>query len=394
MLYHTADGGSLNAFTPYTKGTELARVKYVGTSTCGTSVSYTDSTNAENNATIIRGCQQVGNKLPADGVATAASNATNAAALIADANGPRKPVGGFSDVEPAVLPASLGGGDVSAFGSVAPAYFTQAFGVVVSKPLYRALQVAQGIANNTDALDPNYDPANAPTITKAQYTSIICQGGAYHTDWSPILGATGTGKAVKLFRRVNSSGTQASSNAYFLANPCATAVAGNYNPASAADTVAGSFEVTEGAGTGDVLSGITTAGNAGGYAIGVVSAENDWRTASTANNGFRFVELDGVHPEAGDTTNARATLVSGQYEFAMESVAFTASGLTGFGSTILADIVTGITNPPSTAACNVLPRGLALNPLGSYNPAFCSVGAQVTKVTNLGNSCSPLQLVQ
>ena len=30
VLYHTVDGGSLNAFTPHTKGTKLARQRFVG----------------------------------------------------------------------------------------------------------------------------------------------------------------------------------------------------------------------------------------------------------------------------------------------------------------------------------------------------------------------------
>ncbi len=51
ILYHTLDGGSLNAYTPHTVGTKLARVKFVGTGNgCTGSLNYVDATNADNNA--------------------------------------------------------------------------------------------------------------------------------------------------------------------------------------------------------------------------------------------------------------------------------------------------------------------------------------------------------
>jgi len=179
VLYHTLDGGSLNAFTPHTVGTKLARVKFAGTGNgCTGSLNYVDATNADNNATVWKGCTLVGQALPPNAIATPQSNANNAAAVAADPLAPQLPVGGFSDVEGALFPAAIGGGDVSSVGTDSPAGAGQVFGVVVSKPLYRAMQVAQGIAANTDALDPNFDPANAPSITKAQYISIITQGGA------------------------------------------------------------------------------------------------------------------------------------------------------------------------------------------------------------------------
>ncbi len=394
VLYHTLDGGSLMYVAPHTVGVRLARVKFAGTGNgCTGSLNYVDATNADNNATVFKGCTLIGTALPAAG-ANPAFNAANAAAVAADPLAPALPVGGFSDVEAALWPAAIGGGDVSSKGTEASANVGQAFGVVASRPLYRAMQVAQGIAANTDALDPNFDPANAPNITSAQYTSLIAQGGTYQTDWSPIVGAAGVGKKVIVARRVQTSGTQASSTAFFLKNPCTTAVAANLNPATAADSTP-TFEVFEGSGTGNVKTRITTATNAAtdNFAVGVVSAENDWRveTAASGQNGYRFLKVDGVHPEAGDTANARATATAGTYAFHMEMKNFVANTApAGFGANIVGQITAALSNPPATS-CAVLPRGLTINPLAG---SACTVGVQVAKGTNLGNNCAPVLLTQ
>ena len=403
VLYHTLDGGSLMYVAPHTVGVRLARVKFAGTGNgCTGSLNYVDATNADNNATVFKGCTLIGTVLPAAG-ANPAFNTANAAAVAADPLAPSLPVGGFSDVEAALWPATIGGGDVSSKGVEGAANVGQAFGVVVSRPLYRAMQVAQGIAANTDALDPSFDPANAPNITKAQYTSIIALGGTYQTDWAPIVGAAGAGHRVIVARRVQTSGTQASSTAFFLNNPCATAVVANLSPATAADSVASTatlpatngIEVFEGSGTGNVKTRITTATNSTGttnFAIGVISAENDWRveSATGGQNGYRFVKIDGVHPEAGDTANARATATAGTYAFHMEMKNFVANTATGFGALVVGQITAALSNPPATS-CALLPRGLTINPLAGSS---CTVGVQVAKGTNQGNNCSPVLLTQ
>jgi hypothetical protein len=451
-MYHTLDGGSLNAFTPHTIGTKLARVKFPGApsaaltalfptapahvntcvqSTVAAQATYTDTTNTENNAAVFKSCTQAGAALPANGVATPVGNTANNTAVVTnDPWGSALPAGGFSDVEPAILPADLGGGNAlaNANGTATAAGFGQVFGVVVSRPLYRALQVKQGIAANTDALDPNFDPANAPNITSQQYVAIATQGGAYQTDWSPLVGAAaGAGHKVILARRVNSSGTQASSSAFFLENPCAGG--STLTPAAAADSNA-NFEVFEGSGTGNVKTRITTAGGSAGtdnFAIGVVSAENNWRTESATGgqNGYRFVKVDGVHPEAPAaksltgatpaqvtaltaeaTANARATAAWTDYRFHLESYGYKANSATGFAATIMGDsttagsINTALVNPPTAASCNVFPRGLTLNPAagsicdvgGLGNTTFATV--EVMNGTNFGDSCKPIQATQ
>ncbi|MDO8962426.1 MAG: hypothetical protein Q7V02_10005 [Methylophilus sp.] len=398
VLYQTLDGGSLNAYTPHTVGTRLARLKFVGNGNgcSATTFNYIDQTNNENNATMYRGCTRVGAALPATG-ATAQSNLDNAAAIATDPLAPQLPVGGFSDVEAGLFSASIGGGDVSSRGVESDANVGQVFGVAVSIPLYRALQAAQGLS---DVNASTFDIANAPNITRTQYITIASSGGAANGDWSPILG--NNPGVVKLERRVDTSGSQASSNAFFMQNPCASGVNAALTPAATATDSAGNFLVTENSGSGDVKTRITTASSLGsqvntadqGYAIGVLSLENNWRLDSGTQNGYRYVKVDGVHPEAGDLDNARVAAANGNYAFHMELKSFVRSNYAGaptktaFENNVIGQITTALANPPANA-CALLPRGLTLNPLSG---SICGRGVQVAKITNFGNNCSPAQL--
>ena len=381
-VYHSIAGGSLTAYTPHTINSQIERLRFLGTSCASGPLSYVDSTNTNNNATVYKGCTAL----------------TGASAATGSDFGPTKPAGGFSDVEAKLFDSAIGGGDVTAFGAEADAYVGQVFGVIVSTNLYRALQTAQNIALPTTGAntgDVLFDPALAPNITKTQYTSIIAQqfGSPYQTDWSALLGAAGTGKKVVLHRRVSTSGTQASSNSFFLSSPCGSGLQASLPPATAADTVAGSFEVFEGSGTGNVKTGVTSAHAAGNFAIGVVSAENDWRVDSAAQNQYRFVKIDGIHPEAGDVSNARNTAVNGLYPFHMELKTFVANTASPFAAALIPQIAANLSNP-QTASCAVLPRGLTLNPLNPNTAGNCAIGGtgQVAKMSNSGNNCSPALL--
>ena len=378
VVYHTVTDGSLNAYAPHVSGTQLQRLRRLEAASCVLSAGvFAGHTNYKN-------C----------GTATPGSIADGAIA---------KPAGGFSDVE-----ASLFDLDVSAAGTESEAYVGQTFGIAVSIPLYRALQVSQGIyatvaaANSADAA---FSPANAPNITSAQYTSIIAQGSGYQTDWSPILGAAGAGKAVYLERRVASSGTQASSNAQFLKNPCSSGAVANLTPAAAADS-SPSFIVTEHSGSGNVKTALHARSAANAFAIGVLSLENNWRTdqlvQNNTNSNYRYVKLDNVHPEAGTVDVnangvadgvdfARETAINGAYPFHMEMRSFVANTADAFGAALIPEITAALGNP---ANCADVPRGLTLNPLGGSS---CSTGssselAVVAKGTRFGNNCAPQQL--
>jgi len=382
VLYHSVDGGSLNAYTPHTIGTVMARIRYVGTGNgCGSPLAYVDPTNAANNATVFKGCGLVGGNQGATGV----TNATNAAALAADPNAPQWPVGGYSDVEASLFPAAIGGGDVSARGTESNVGVGQVFAVAASIPLYRAMQVAQGLTQNDD-------PANAPNITHAQYVSLIAQGGGSIGDWTPILGSN-PGR-VCIARRPDTSGTQAASNAFFLQNPCADGVGAARIPTTSDNNITGAYEVVAHAGTGNVKTALTNASNSSSandrFAIGIMSAENNWREDPAASAGYRYLRLDGVHPEAGDILNARVTAANGQYKFHMEMKDFVRADYAGrpaktaFEAAIIGEITAALKTPP-VATCAVFPRGLTINPL---NFSECTVGAQVARMTNEGNNCA------
>ncbi len=380
VMYHNVDGGSFNAYAPHLTGTapdgtamptQLQRVRNLGTVICTASGIYASP--AYGNIPVEAACAKVNPVTTADGGA------------------PVKPAGGFSDVE-----AMLWGVNVSAVGTEGEANVNQTFGVAVTPVLYRQLQVAQGIyasVANANASDVSYDPVNAPNITRAQYTSIAQLNGGYQTDWEPLLGAAGIGKNVHLARRVATSGTQASSNAFFLANPCSSGAPGGNLPPAQNNIVTlvnhstPTFIVTEGSGTGNVKVTLTNANTAGNFAIGVVSAENDWRTENAANGGYRFVKLDGVHPEGnGDIAMARNTVINGNYNLMMEMKSFVANTADAFGASLIPTIAAALGNPSN---CADVPRGLSLNPAGGSS---CTVGVEVAKGTKFGNNCSPVQL--
>lgn len=411
VMYHTLDGGSFNAYAPHVANdvdgdgifgvTALKRLKAI-----------------DNNATCAIIAATYGGIPVYRSCATVTPTAAN---VLTEVTPPLKPTalpaGGFSDVE-----AALWGVDASGAGTESQANVGQVFGLAVSTNLYRELQAAQGMSAAAIAADTAFDPALAPNITSAQYVSMAAVSSGYQTDWSPILGAAGAGKAVNVARRVNTSGTQASSNAFFLKNPCNgdPSVAGALAPAKIADSVPGAFVVTEGSGTGNVKTTLTSANTAGEFAIGVVSLENDWRVETgTTNNQYRFVKVDGVHPEAGSwdgaATNsngtpyytARLAALNGDYAFHMEMRSYVASWTNdgidaedAFGAALIPAIAAALGNP---VACTDVPRGLTLNPAGgsSCNYPGQSAGLpaaelasvpEVAKHSRLGNNCQAPQL--
>jgi hypothetical protein len=290
--------------------------------------------------------------------------------------------------------------------------------------LYRALQVAQGIYT-TEALaatnDPSFLPANAPNITSAQYTSIVSVGGGYQTDWSPILGATGVGKNIYVTRRVETSGTQAASNAHFLQNPCASGIPGG-NLAAVGQTGTTPFVVGKFSGSSDVraaliainagtyahdidgptqpgLATLPVNGASQGFGIGVLSAEN-----AAPTTGWKYAKLDGAHPYGqigtrkgvAQTANSitaaglgRATMMEGDYRFVMEMKSFVstyADTNDTFGAALIPTIVAQMSGP---ADCAATPRGLAISPTAG---SVCVTGEQVSKGSKIGNTCQPMNL--
>jgi hypothetical protein len=389
VLYHTVAGGSFNAYAPHIpSGTApdntalpavLQRVKNIGTATCSGSGVYTP-TNSPSYLTE-----------GATTIPVSFNCEKGTAAALAD-NAPSLPHGGFSDVE-----AKLWGYNASLYGAESATGVQQGFGVAVTTNLYRALQVKQGIYQTLSAAaaDTTFAPANAPNITSAQYAAIAMLGGGYQTDWQGILGAEGANKDVNLQRRVATSGTQAASNAFFLNNPCASGSPGGQQSPAVASSSNGKFVIALHSGSSAVKTGLgtinsATALNATGtareqtaqnFGIGVLSLEN------TTSSGYKYLKVDGVHPEAGDTDTARATIMDGSYKFVMEMNTFIPTSAVGSAAeAMILDISSRLGNPNT---CTDVGRGLALTPGGSSS---CAVGAQMSKGTKFGNNCAPMQM--
>lgn len=247
---------------------------------------------------------------------------------------PRQSDGGFLDIDAAAFPATeYAAAGVSSVPATQAASFAQVFGVAVSPAVYTALQTAQGLTGcGIDSLTP----ACQPSITKAQYVTIV--NDAFNnvkevTGAGFLLGSSKNGEELVVCRRVSTSGTQASSNQFFLNGYIGGdgAVGGALNPADAATYGGGlavngiPFDVKEGSTTGDARSCLSN----NTYAVGVLSLENapDLTTRSPeqrADRKWRFVKLNGV--AAFDTTvNSTGTAKAGQYEFWFTSQKFGAN---------------------------------------------------------------------
>lgn len=167
------------------------------------------------------------------------------------------------------------------------------FGIGVNLNLRNALQQAQGLTVGSDAA------ADVPSMPRAFYAAAIAgfvQGGSANATWKMLTGVTGDeNKQVNICRRVNGSGTQASSNLFFLEAATITSdVNGMLYPKTATGALAinGTLAVIEGSGTGNVESCLTsTTLGSTGYAMGVVSYEVEPGTKA-----YRFIKIDGAAP--------------------------------------------------------------------------------------------------
>lgn len=239
--------------------------------------------------------------------------------------------GGFMDIEPAAFGSALidGFGGVDGLApNVAAASFNQVFGVAVSKKLFQDMQAAQGINTATCATGADERAAACqPTISRAQYATIVAADfNAPKTDGAAFLGSA-AGK-LTLCRRVDTSGTQASSNQYFLNNLTGgtPGVTGATLPANASgypltgpDALA-TYGVSESATTGLARTCLasTTAAN-----IGVLSLEN---TPAVTDN-YRFVKISRVEAfDVTGTNRSKATAKAGEYDFVFNSMKYTAAG--------------------------------------------------------------------
>ncbi|MDH4391758.1 MAG: hypothetical protein QE285_10105, partial [Aquabacterium sp.] len=209
--------------------------------------------------------------------------------------------------------------------------FFQSFGVVVSQPLYIALQKKNGLAEscNTTGIDT---AACQPSISRADYASLVAKNGKIATIADLTGDSTLTG-TLNLARRDDLSGTQASSNIFFVNGQCGgnaevavpksidglVAKAGGLLGGLAVrtditDDVAGTLDVAAHATSDGVKSAV---GSQTAYSIGVAGTGSGGKTSTYG----RFVKIDGVSPNF-DGTNymtaaaTRAQIANGAYPFA------------------------------------------------------------------------------
>ena len=372
VVYHTADAGSFEAYTPHLflagevnplVPATLKRMKPVKSgNTCATSTVL----NATGDATFT-GC----------GVDT-----VTLAANASPYGVPTLPQGGFSDTEYTLNQLNLGiSKSLSDIGTEAPTNVGQGFGLAVSHPLYAALQKAQGIINTTaadgEACDGNYaSGACQPGINRQKYSSLVSAGSVTNKDGS-LFGAA-AGSVIKVERRVGTSGTQSSSNAFFLNTPCASGLPGGgltpagTNTAGTTSYNAGKVQVRSNNGSGDVKTSLTNASTAGELAIGVLSLEN----VPSATEKFAFVKLNGVAPNVD--AKQRQTAIDGDYEFWYELVAFTAGSAFTEGADLINGAVVALGDPGITDLTGLF-----------VTKAAGVTGANVSKGAKLGNACSP-----
>lgn len=192
----------------------------------------------------------------------------------------------------------------------------QGFGIVANPAMYTALQeqnVADGMFDA--ACVGQATAACQPSIRSADYASLASSSGGIKDAASLVPAASTTG-ALTLCRRVDTSGTQASSNIFFLNNVCGSkGYLGAEVPATNAEYPSMVIENSE---TSDVKACVN---NAADLRLGVVSLEN----VPSGSDAYKYVKIDGVSPNftAANAADAKQKVNTrnGSYKFAVESYA-------------------------------------------------------------------------
>jgi hypothetical protein len=274
-------------------------------------------------------------------------------------------VGGLMDVAPDTFPAGVTAG-LNLFSSE-PVGVAQTFGVAVSNTLYTAMFNHQKSAGGATIDKPipstclESDTSRlecVPTVSKGQMATIMANNefnDAYTRGVGFLAGAALDGTVLEYNRRADTSGTQASAQAYFLGLPCAsTQLSIVDSPTVGSSNLIGAIRVYGHAGTSNVRTRLNTAGV---YGIGIVSGENN--QAET----WKWVRVQGAaigenaQPGAGVTN--RASVINGSYDFYFETkvVPGTAAGASAFWSAVTSSLNTlsapvGLLNAADLAGFN------------------------------------------
>jgi hypothetical protein len=271
-------------------------------------------------------------------------------------------IGGISDVETNRFPIGTIGTNVLAANTGVGV--AQTFGVAVSSGLYAkmfAAQQAAGLIPPSCTLGSTNISYCIPSISKAQFATIMANN-EFNAAYSKGVGFL-TGVAadetleLRYARRVDTSGTQAAKQNYFLGLPCSLSPLSvvpepvtDAEPGGLRDALIGQIRVLAAPGTGDVRNELN---RPGAFTIGVMSGENNQTGQS-----WQWLRLDGAAigensvPGSAGITNSN-TLRDGTYSFYYEAT-YTGGNATndGYWATISAALNTlaapvGLVNKPT-----------------------------------------------
>jgi len=311
----------------------------------------------------------------------------------------------------------------------------QAFGLIVNNNFYKALRdrdIARGYlpaSCDSEAYSAVTTVTSAcrPTMARHEYASLIAEGGA--TNLTFLLGASGANSKLVVNRRYGGSGTQASSNIYFLDNPCGgrgftsttakasdglglnidkadKVVSNTYGggliprsgtaattSAAVSGTAYGNISVIEWT-SGTDLAGTTGVGSTTDFQIGVRNV------AADDNANWKWIKLDGVDPIGGDngfksdaTTASGAAVApfnynlrTGRYPFAV--VFYTVMTQASFKKTTdpVSKMAVELTNALATPTVNL--NGIASLP--TVTGAKAEMKGTLSRPGN--NNCAPLKM--
>jgi hypothetical protein len=310
----------------------------------------------------------------------------------------------------------------------------QAFALIVNNAFYKALQdrdIARGYipaSCSSEGSAATYAASSVtsacrPTMARHEYASLIAANGA--KDLTAILGASAATAKVVVDRRYGGSGTQASSNMYFLNNPCggrglasATAAAtdglglnittadavvtGTYGggliprsgtavtsdpSAAVSGTAYGNISVVEWtSSSGTALKSQYGVGSTSDYHIGVASANAD--DGST----WKYLKLDGVDP-IGTATAAKAAapwtdnMRNGLYPFSMVFYTVVTQAAAKKTTDTLSKMATELTT--TLKVPSVILNGIAALPENSAS-ALSTMKGTLSRAGN--NNCAPLKV--
>lgn len=287
-------------------------------------------------------------------------------------------VGGANDVEPATFPPTTIGA-LTVFPSFRVGV-AQSFGVAASLALYNKMFDAQKAAGTIPASCQATDtamPYCVPSIGKAQMATIMSDNAfnaAYSQGLRFLTGdAADEGVELRYVRRVDTSGTQASAQNYFLGLTCARAAlpvvpepTSDDEPGGLKDALIGAIRVYAAGGTSDVRNELNKAGV---HALGVMSGENN-----QSSQNWRWLRVGGASigenavPGTAGNTNS-STTKAGTYDFFFET---TYSGGTAANNAFWATV---------SNALNTLPA-----PVGLINNTDLSAGYNKGGLTCLPSS--------